>query len=441
MTLGSDLSHPSARARNRVAIVAGLRTPFGKQSTALKDLSAQDLGRLVVAELVQRSELSPREIGLCVYGSAVPSVTAPNVAREIVLSAGLPRHIEAFSVTRACATSIQAIVSASQAILDGQHDVAIAGGVDSASDVPITASRKLTRALVEATKAKSALDKARLFSRLALADFVPVPPALKEPSTGLTMGESAEKMAREAGITREAQDAFAVRSHQRAAGAWADGHFAEEVMPIAIAPHFEAPFDRDNLVRADASMTAMRALRPVFDRAYGTLTAGNSSALTDGASAVLLMREEKAKALGYTPLGYIRSWAFAAIDPAGWMLMGPTHATPLALDRAGLTLKEIDLVDMHEAFAAQVLCNVEAFASKQYAREKLGRNDAIGEIDDARLNVHGGSLAIGHPFAATGARQVTTVLRALKRRGEQFGLVTLCAAGGLGAAIVVEVDR
>ncbi|MFI5297412.1 MAG: acetyl-CoA C-acyltransferase FadI [Polyangiales bacterium] len=445
MATRPDLSQPAsrspARPRDRVAIVAGLRTPFAKQGTALKDFTAQDLGRIVVAELVQRAELDPREIGLCVYGSAVPSVTAPNVARELVLAAGLPRAIEAFSVTRACATSIQAIVSASQAILEGQHDVAIAGGCDSASDVPITASRNLARALVEASRAKTLFEKAKIFSSLALVDFAPVPPALKEPSTGLTMGESAEKMAREAGISRADQDALAVRSHQRAAKAWADGHYADEVMAIASAPRFEAPFARDNLVRADASIEAMKKLRPVFDRAYGTLTAGNSSALTDGASAVLLMREDKAKALGYAPLGYLRSWAFAGVDPAEWMLMGPTHATPLALDRAGLTLKDIDLIDMHEAFAAQVLCNTRAFASKQYARERLGRDEAIGEVDEARLNVHGGSIALGHPFAATGARQVTTVLRALRRRGTQFGLITLCAAGGLGAAIVVEIDR
>ena len=206
-------------------------------------------------------------------------------------------------------------------------------------------------------------------------------------------------------------------------------------------PSFDRPISEDNLVRHDSELSSYEKLRPAFDKKYGTVTAGNSSALTDGASALVVMSESKAKALGYTPLGYLRSWAYAALDPAGWMLMGPSYASPLALDRAGLTLKDMDLVDMHEAFAAQILCNVQAFGSRRFAEEKLGRSEAIGEIDDTRFNVHGGSLALGHPFAATGARMVTTVLRELKRRGGKFGLATACAAGGLGAAVVLEVGE
>ncbi len=424
---------------DRVAIVAGLRTPFVKQGTAYRDLSALDLGKIVVSELLERTELDPAEVDLLVYGQVVPSLSAPNIAREIVLGTQLPKGVEAYSVSRACATSIQSMTSAAEAILAGQHDVAIAGGADSASVVPIAVSKRLAGMLLEASKAKSLVDKLKSFRGLVPGDLVPVPPALKEPSTGMTMGESAEKMAREGGIKRKDQDELAVRSHQRAAKAWADGVFDQEVMHVVVPPKFEQAVAKDNLVRDDASVEAMEKLRPVFDRKYGTLTAGNSSALTDGASALLLMRESKAKALGYTPIGYLKSWAYAAIDPGGWMLMGPTHATPIALDRAGLSLKDIDLVDMHEAFAAQILCNVKAFGSKQYAQEKLGRAHAIGEIDESKFNVHGGSIAIGHPFAATGARMVTTTLRELKRRGGQYGLVTLCAAGGLGAAAVLEV--
>lgn len=425
--------------RRRVAIVAGLRTPFAKQGTAYKDLSALDLGKAVVAELLQRSELDPREIGMLVYGQVLPSLSAPNIAREIVLGTGMPKSIEAYSVSRACATSIQSMTSAAEAILCGQHDVAITGGADSTSDVPIAVSKKLAAALVEASKAKGLMEKLKIFSSLSPKDLVPVPPALKEPSTGLSMGESAEKMAREGGISRQAQDAFAVRSHAKAARAWEDGVFTEEVMPLVIPPRFDKVIAQDNLVRKDATADAMAKLRPVFDRKYGTLTAANSSALTDGASALLLMSEEKAKALGYEPLGYLRSWGYAAIDPNEWMLMGPSYATPIALDKAGLTLRQMDVVDMHEAFAAQILCNVQAFGSQKFAEEKLGRKQALGEIDDDKFNVHGGSLAIGHPFAATGARMVVTVLRELKRRGGQYGLVTLCAAGGLGAAAVLEV--
>jgi len=424
----------------RVAIVAGLRTPFAKQGTAYRRMSALDLGTLVVRELVLRTELDPRAIGMCVYGQAVPSPTAPNVAREIVLGAGLPKDIEAFTVVRACATSFQATTSAAEAILAGQHDVAIAGGADSASDVPITVSRKLAAALVEIQKTKSVTDKLRILSHLAPRDLVPVPPALKEPSTGLTMGEHAELMAKEMGIAREEQDRFAHRSHQRAAEAWSRGLFDAEVMHVVPPPAFDSPIRKDNLVRADTKLEAYADLSPVFDRKHGTVTAGTSSPLTDGASALLLMKESKAKALGYTPLGYLRSWAYAALDPKDGLLMGPAYATPKALDRAKLRLSDMDVIDMHEAFAAQVLCNVKAFGSRRFAEEKLGRSEAIGEIDDARFNVHGGSIALGHPFAATGARMMHTVLRELRRRGGKFGLATACAAGGLGAAVVLEVE-
>jgi acetyl-CoA acyltransferase len=424
----------------RVAVVAGLRTPFAKQGTAYKNLSALDLGRIVVKELLARAELDPREIGLVVYGSAIPTPSAPNIAREIVLGTGMPKSIEAFSVVRACATSFQATTSAAEAMLAGQHDVAVVGGADSASDVPITVSKKLATALVEAQKARTLTDKLRAFSHLAARDLVPVPPALREPSTGLTMGEHAERMAKDAGITREEQDRFAHRSHSRAAAAWQRGVFADEVMHVVPPPSFDRPIAEDNVVRHDSKVEAYAKLAPVFDRAHGTVTAGNSSALTDGASALLLMTESKAKALGVAPLGFLRSWAYAALDPDDGLLMGPAYATPIALDRAGLRLADMDVVDMHEAFASQVLCNKKAFASRRFAEEKLNRTTGpIGELEDDRFNVHGGSIALGHPFAATGARMIHTVLREVKRRGGKYGLATACAAGGLGAAIVVEV--
>lgn len=425
----------------RIAIIGGLRTPFAKSQSAYRHQSALDLGKLVTAELLARTEVSPKDVGLCVYGQVVPSVSAPNIAREIVLGTAMPKEIEAFSVSRACATSFQSMTSAAEAMLAGQHDVAITGGADSASDVPITVSKRLAEALMDANKAKTFGDKVKAFRKLSAKDFIPVPPALKEPTTGLTMGESAEKMAKEAGISRADQDAFAHRSHARAAKAWADGVFTDEVMHVIPGPRYDAPIAEDNTIRRDSSIEGYGKLKPVFDRKFGTVTAGNSSPLTDGASALLLMTESKAKALGRKPLGYLRSWAYAALDPGGWMLMGPSYATPTALDRAGLKLADLDLIDMHEAFAAQVLCNVRAFGSKKFAEEKLGRSEAIGEIDDAKFNVHGGSISIGHPFAATGARMVTTVLHELKRRGGRFGLATACAAGGLGAAVVLEVGE
>ncbi len=438
----STSSHVNAHAApgGRIAIVHGIRTPFAKQGTAFKDLSALDLGKLVVAELLQRAEIDVREVGVCVFGQVVPSIRAPNIAREIVLGTAMPKEIEAFSVSRACATSIQSMTSAAEAMLAGQHDVAVTGGADSASDVPITVSKPLRDALVAASKARSLGEKIKSFSHLSPRDLVPVPPSLKEPSTGLTMGESAEKMAKEGGISREAQDAFAHRSHSLAAEAWKNGVFADEVMHVVPGPRYDTPIAEDNLVRKDGTLEGYARLKPVFDKKYGTVTAGNSSPLTDGASALLLMTEEKAESLGYAPLGYLKSWAYAGVDPGGWMLMGPSYATPLALESAGLTLRDIDLIDMHEAFAAQVLCNKEAFASKKFAEEKLGRSNAIGEIDDDKFNVHGGSIAIGHPFAATGARLVMNALRELKRRKGRYGLVTACAAGGLGAAAILEVE-
>ncbi|AKF04798.1 3-ketoacyl-CoA thiolase [Sandaracinus amylolyticus] len=424
-----------------MAVVAGLRTPFAKQSSAYKNMSALELGQAVVNELLVRTGVSPSEIEQVVYGQVLPSIAAPNIAREIVLGTGMPRNIEAFSVSRACATSYQSTVSIAEAILTGAIDCGLSGGADSSTDVPITVSKKLSAALLDASKAKTLGERLKAFSKLSPKDLVPVPPAIVEYSTGLSMGESAEKMAKENHISRAAQDELAHQSHTKAANAWKQGWLADEVMTVYVqnGKGLE-PYAKDNLVRDESKLESYTKLKPAFDRKYGTITAGNASPLTDGASALLLMREDKAKALGLTPLGYIKSYAFAALDPRGQMLMGPSYATPIALDRAGVKLKDLDVIDMHEAFAAQVLSNTQAFASKKFAEEKLGRSEAIGEIDPAKFNPTGGSIAIGHPFAATGARQITQTLRELKRRGGNLGLVTACAAGGIGAAMILEVN-
>lgn len=423
----------------RVAIVAGLRTPFVKMGSAYKDLSALDLGEQVVTELLQRSGVAVSEVQQVVYGQVVPSLTGPNIAREIVLATGMPRDIEAYSVSRACATSYQSTVNVAESIMAGAIDCGISGGADSASDVPIAVSKKLAEALIAASRARSLGERLKAFSGLKPKDLVPVPPALKEMSTGLTMGESAEKMAKENHISRAAQDELAHRSHSLAAAAWADGRFEKEVMHVFVPPKYQA-CSEDNLVRKDSTIESYQKLRPAFDRKHGTITAGNSSPLTDGASALLLMSEEKAKAGGFDVLGFIRSYAFAALDPAGQMLMGPSYATPLALERAGLKLKDLDLVDMHEAFAAQVLSNTQAFESDTFAKEHLGREKKIGEVDWDKFNVMGGSISLGHPFAATGARQITQTLNELRRRGGELALCTACAAGGLGAAMILEAE-
>ncbi len=421
----------------RVAIVAGVRTPFAKAGTAFKSISAIDLGKLCVAELLQRTNLDGKEVQALVFGTVIPSVLAPNIAREVSLLPLLPKGVQAFSVSRACASANQAITDAADQIALGQLDIVIAGGSESLSNIPILHSQGFAETLVLASKAKSLPARLKAVMRLRPKDLVPVTPAIAEPSTGETMGQSAEKMAKLNTITREEQDHFALRSHRLAAAGTADGRLTAEIMPVYVPPKFESVLTSDNGIREDTSYEQLAVLKPVFDKKYGSVTAGNSSPLTDGGACVLLMSEEKAKTLGYTPLGIIRSYAYAALDPGEQLLQAPVLATPVALKRAGLTLKDIDLVEMHEAFAAQVLSNLKGFESKWWA-ERAGFSQPVGEVDRAKLNVMGGSIAIGHPFGATGARITTTLLNELRRRGGQFGLMTVCAAGGMGFAMVVE---
>jgi acetyl-CoA acyltransferase len=428
----------TSSAGRRVAIVDGLRTPFAKSGTALATESTLDLSIAVVIELLARANLDAESVDRVVYGSVVQDVAAPNIAREIVLAGPFPESTDAYSVTRACATSTQTVVSAAQAIALGEVDIVIAGGADSLSRPPVTYSDRFVELMMKANAAKDTPTKVRTLSRIRPKDLKPNPPAIAERSTGETMGDSAEKMARANGISRREQDAYAIESHTKASAAWADGIFDREVMPYRLPPKYSESIARDTIPRDDSTMEKLSSLRPVFDRKYGSVTAANSSPLTDGAAALLLMEEGAAKALGYEPLAFITSYAFTALDPNWQLLMGPAFATPLALDRAGMSLDNVDVIDMHEAFAAQVLSNVQAFASDAFAKERLGRDKAIGEIDESKFNLYGGSISLGHPFGATGARQITTMANELDRRGGGTALVTQCAAGGLGAAIILE---
>jgi len=421
----------------RVAIIAGVRTPFAKSGTLLKNLTAIELGKLCVAELLQRTELNGREVDAVIYGTVVPSVLAPNIAREVALLPILPKGVEAFTVSRACASANQAITDAADQIALGHHDVIVAGGAESLSNVPILHSRTMSEKLVALSRAKTMGQRLAIAGSIRPKDFVPITPAIAEPSTGETMGQSAEKMAKINGIAREEQDQFALRSHRLAAVGLEDGRLTAEIAPVWIPPKFEQSLAADNGVRRETDIDQLRALKPVFDRRYGSVTAGNASPLTDGGSAVLLMSEEKARALGYKPLAIIRSYAYAALDPGEQLLMGPVLAAPVALERAGLSLKDMDLVEMHEAFAAQVLCNLKGLESKAWA-ERAGYAKPVGEVDRSKLNVMGGSISIGHPFGATGGRILTTLCNELSRRDGQFGLMTVCAAGGMGHAMVVE---
>jgi acetyl-CoA acyltransferase len=426
--------------QRRAAIVAGLRTPFLKAGTDFARLDVLELARTVTVELLQRSGLSPTDVDHVIYGNVTRPVQYSNLARELVLAAGLPKQTPADTVTLACASACQAITDATNLIERGYADVVIAGGVEMLSNVPIGLSPPLARALVSASQARSFGARLQTLVRpnLSLADLMPVTPSITETSTGLSMGQSAELMAKLNGISRADQDAWALSSHRQAAAAWQDGRMADEVAPVYVVDDGGRAVVRDNHIRTDTSLEKLAELRPVFDHQYGTVTAGNSSPLTDGAASVLLMSTERAQALGLPAKALVRSYAYAAVDPAGQLLIGPAYAIPKALERAGLELKDIDLVEMHEAFAAQVLSTLQMLESTEFAENELGRSRAVGCIDPGVMNRRGGSIALGHPFGATGARCVLTLANEMERQSVQLGLVSVCAAGGVGAAIVLE---
>jgi acetyl-CoA acyltransferase len=422
----------------RVAIVDGVRTPFTRRAGALADMTAIDLGRHVVSEVVDRNDIDPATVGQVAFGQVIVDPSTPNIAREIVLGTGLPPTVEAYSVSKACITSYRTTVNVAQAIAAGVIDCGIAGGAESASNVPVLVSPVLQDAIRRAAGARSLMARVQAFADVRPGDLAPRPPDLTEPSTQETMGESAERMAKINGIARRAQDDFAHRSHVLAARAWEEGKLTDEVVPVDLPPHYEETVEVDTTVRFDSDRRRYDDLPPVFDRRHGTLTAGNSSPLTDGAAALLLMSEERAEAEGHAPLGWLRSYAFTALDPADQLLLGPVSATPVALQRAGIAFDDLDLVDLHEAFAAQVLSVTQAFASAEMCKRYAGLDEPIGEVDWNIVNVLGGSIALGHPFAVTGARQISQTLRELRRRGGGVALCSACAAGGMGAAMILE---
>lgn len=427
----------SASRRREAVIVGGVRTPFTKQSAELAPLTPVELGTLACTELVERLELDPDGVERIVFGQVIPSVDAPNLAREIVLAGDLPPEIPASTVSMACITGYRATVDLLLEVESGMVDCGLAGGAESASHVPVTVSDTLRDALLGADDADSLVDSLRAFADVRPGDLVPRPPDLTEPSTGETMGEAGERMAKENGISRADQDELAHRSHRRAAAAWEAGRF-DHVMPVHVPPDYRVTVDRDGLVRPDSELDDYAGLDPVFDRDHGTVTAGNSSPLTDGAAALAVMSEEAARSRGVEPLGRILSIAFTALDPSDQLLLGPAYALPIALDRAGMTLSDLDLVDIHEAFASTVLSVLRALESTSFCRDELGRPGAVGRIDPDRLNPTGGSIALGHPFAATGARQIMQTLAELRRRGGGVAACTACAAGGMAAAVILE---
>jgi acetyl-CoA acyltransferase len=425
------------RAR-RAVVIGGVRTPFLKAFTDYTRMDTIALGVAATRALLERFPVPRGELDALVWGGVILPGTAPNVGREIVLDLGLPHEVEAMTVTRACASGLQAVALAVAQIERGEADVVVAGGSDSTSNAEIKLPQKWVHALAPlALGGKVApADYLGVLAQLApFTDLLPTRPRIAERTTGEVMGEAAERMAARNEVDRASQDAFAVQSHHRAAAAMASGRFNDELCVV------ETPdgqrIHADGLVRADTSVEKLAKLRPVFAK-NGTLTAGNSTALTDGAASVLLMSEEKARALGFTPRAAFRSFAFSGVDPGDQLLMGPALAMPKALARAGLELSQVSLVDLHEAFAAQVLSVLKMLASDAFAQARLGRDRAVGTVDPARLNIHGGSLALGHPFGATGARMVTTMANELAQGDHETAVLGICAAGGLGAAAVLE---
>jgi acetyl-CoA acyltransferase len=414
-----------------------MRTPFVKAFSELMELDTIALGVTATSALLRKLDVKRTDIDALVWGGVVLPPLSVNIGREIVLDLGLPSSVDGMTVTRACASGLQAITSAVAAIERGDADVIIAGGSDSTSNAPIAFPNKVTRTLAPLALSGKATPHdilGVLAQLMPLSEILPRQPRIAERTTGEVMGESAERMAQRNEITRHAQDDFALRSHKRAAKAIATGRFDDEISKVETPTGF---VHVDGLVRADTSLDKLGKLKPAFAKG-GSITAGNASPLTDGAAAVLLMEEGRARALGYKPLAAFRSWSYVAVDPADQLLMGPAIAIPKALDRAGMDLASIDLVDMHEAFAAQVLSVLKMLASQAFAHERLGRDRAVGEVDPDKLNVYGGSIAIGHPFAATGARMVTTMANELERSQKSTALLGICAAGGLGAAAVLE---
>lgn len=430
------MNAPSIR---RVAVIAGARTPFCKAGGALIRRSAVQLGAVAARETMLRAGIRPERVEQIIFGIVSAPVGAPNIAREIGLEAAFPTGVPAYTVSRACISANQAITSAADQIALGINDVVLAGGAESLSDVPILYGRKFRDALFTASRARSTADRLRAFRGVRPKDLAPVAPAIAEPSSGQTMGQSAEKMAKAFGIRREAQDRFAANSHQRAVAAWAGGQLGKRVAAVPAPKGRELEIvARDDHPRADTTEEKLASLKPVFDREFGSVTAGNSSPLTDGASAVLLAAEEVARAEGWPILGLLRGYHYTAIDPFEHLLMGPVGAIAGVLDQTGLGLRDLGVIDMHEAFAAQVLGNLHGLASAAYCQDKLGRPAAVGEVDPAFVNQWGGSISLGHPFGATGGRLVLQLLDQMAEKGAQFGMISACAAGGMGSAMVFE---
>lgn len=450
------MTHPRPHPRD-VVIVDGVRTPFAKSGTKLKNIHPAELGKAALKELIARTNLDVDTVDEVIFGNTGNPVDSVNISRVVALNSGIPQKTSAYTVHRNCASALESISNGYEKIRSGTMDVVLAGGTESMSQMPTLLPEKIQKIFNKLPEARKPHQAILLLTELFRADvkqilalltkntkdqYFPVFSVLQgltDPFVGINMGQTAEILAKEWGLSREMQDRFALRSHQRAVEATKSGKLKEEIVPFSIGPDYKETLTEDFGPRDGQTMEALGKLKPFFERKTGSVTAGNSCPITDGAAALLLMSREKAESMGYKPLARIRGYGFAGLEPER-MGLGPVYATPVALKRAGLTMKDIQLVELNEAFAAQVIACQKAFDSDTFGREKLGLSGKVGEISDEILNVNGGGIALGHPVGATGTRIVLTLMKEMKRRNLQFGLATLCIGGGQGGAMVIESE-
>lgn len=440
-----------------VVIVDGVRTPFAKAGTKLAKIHPAELGKIALKQLIAQTNLDVNVVDEVIIGNTGNPVDAVNISRVVALNAGIPQKTSAYTVHRNCASALESIADGYAKIKSGTLDVVVAGGTENMSQMPVLAPQKFQDLFGKLFAAKGPKQALPLLYQLFKADMgqikalltanqrsdlfpvISVMKGLTDPFVGINMGQTAEILAKEWDLNRELQDQFSLRSHQLAVKAWKEGRMKEEVTPVYVAPEYKEVVSEDIGPRDGQTLEALAKLKPFFDKATGTITAGNSCPITDGAAMVLLMSREKAEALGYKPIASIKSYAFAGLEPER-MGLGPAYATPLALKRAGLKLSDMGLVELNEAFAAQVMACQRAMDSQKWCQEKLGLSEKVGEIRNEILNVNGGAIALGHPVGATGTRLVLTLMKEMKRRNVQFGLATLCIGGGQGGAMILEKE-
>lgn len=421
----------------KVVVVDGCRTPFLRSGTHYMDLLSYQLGAFAIRGLLNKTGIDPKSIDQVIMGNVVSNIKTANVAREAALTAGIPHTTPCQTVSLACISANRAIANACLEIMTGQADIVVAGGIDHTSDTPIQYPRKMRKKLFKAQKLRGMGDSLKFLTTLRPSDFIPERPRVAEYSTNRVMGQDCDIMAARFKVSREAQDEFAVRSHHLAAKAYEDGHLPKEMVPVSFAPKFKK-IDRDNGVRANSSIEKVKKLRPAFDKKFGTLTAANSSFLTDGAAASLLMSEEKALSLGLKPKAEVVDFVFTGQDLNDELLLGPAYAVSRLLQKQDMALADIDVIEFHEAFAGQILANIEALASNDFAQAHLGRDRAVGKVDMDKFNLWGGSLSIGHPFGATGSRLLTTSANRLQAENGTYALLAACAAGAHGHAMLLK---